>query len=158
MPLDKVTQVSQTKPWHGSIPVYAQYTYGIAGERFFRQIKDSGRIMGTKCQECNLVYLPPRIYCERCFGELTEWVEVPNRGVVHTFTLAYTDLDGNRLEKPIVVTFVRFDGVYGGLVHRLGEVEPENVAIGMSVEIMLKPKAERVGSILDIDYFRPIQG
>ncbi len=59
MPLDKVTQVAQTKPWHGEIPVYAQYTFGIAGERFFREIKDNGRIMGAKCEKCNLVYVSP---------------------------------------------------------------------------------------------------
>lgn len=157
MPLDKVTQVAQTKPWHGDIPVYGQYTFGIAGERFFRDIKDKGRIMGAKCAACNLVYVPPRIYCERCFGELAEWLEIPNRGVVHTFTVAHADLDGNRLKEPIVVALVKFDGVYGGLVHRLGEVEPDKVTIGMAVEMMLKPKAERTGSILDINYFRPIQ-
>lgn len=156
MPLDKVTQVAQTKPWHDEIPVYGQYTFGLAGERFFRELRDDGRIMGTRCGQCDLLYLPPRVYCERCFGELTEWLEVPARGVVHTFTATYVDLDGNRLEEPAIVALVRFDGVYGGLVHRLGEIEAANVSIGMPVEIVLRPKAERTGSILDINYFKPI--
>lgn len=156
MPLDKITQVAQTKPWHDEIPVYAQYTFGIAGERFFREIKDRGRIMGTTCTGCDLTYVPPRIYCERCFAELTEWVVIPNRGVVHTFTVSHVDLDGNRLKEPIIVALVRFDGVYGGLVHRMGGVEPEEVSIGMPVEVVLKPKTKRVGSILDINYFKPI--
>ena len=156
MPLDKITQVSQTKPWHDEIPVYAQYTFGIAGERFFREIKDRGRITGTKCTGCDLTYVPPRIYCERCFAELTEWVVIPNRGVVHTFTVSHVDLDGNRLKEPLIVALVRFDGVYGGLVHRMGGVEPEEVSIGMPVEVVLKPKTKRVGSILDINYFKPI--
>lgn len=163
MPLEKVTQVGQTKPWFGELSagpsepsLYGQYTYGIAGERFFREIKDKGRLMGTKCEKCELVYLPPRIYCERCFSELVEWLTIPNRGLVHTFTISYVDLDGSRLEEPVIVAFVTFDGVYGGLVHRLSEVEPEKVGIGMPVEIVFKPKAKRIGSILDIDYFRPI--
>ncbi len=155
MPLDKVTQVAQTKPWYGDIPVYGQYTFGIAGEKFFREIKDNGRIMGTKCEKCNLVYVPPRIYCERCFSELKEWLEVPNRAVVHTFTISYVDLDGNRLAEPVVLAMVKFDGIYGGLIQRLGEVKPEEVRIGMPVEIVFKPKARRTGSILDIKYFRP---
>ncbi len=155
MPLEKLTQVGQTKPWFGEIPVYAQYTFGIAGERFFREIKDNGRIMGAKCDKCNLVYLPPRIYCERCFSELTEWVEIPNKGVVHTFSVSYVDLDGNRLSQPVIIALVKFDGIHGGLVHRLGEIEPEKVKIGMSVEIVFKPKGERNGSILDIKYFKP---
>ncbi len=157
MPVDKVTQVGQTKPLHGEIPVYAQYTFGIAGERFFREIKDKGRLMGTRCAACDLVYVPPRIYCERCFGELVEWLEIPGRGVVHTFTISHVDLDGNRLREPIIVALVRFDGVYGGIVHRLGGVRPNDVEVGMSVEISLKPKAKRTGSILDIDCFRPVK-
>ncbi|MBE0430794.1 MAG: Zn-ribbon domain-containing OB-fold protein [Dehalococcoidia bacterium] len=156
MPVDKVTQVAQTKPLHGEIPVYAQYTFGIAGEKFFRELKDNGRLMGVKCPECNLIYVPPRIYCERCFSELTEWLEIPNRGVVHTFTVSHIDLDGNRLKEPVIVALVKFDGVYGGLVHRLGRVEADKVSIGMPVEMVLKSKTKRVGSILDIDYFKPV--
>ncbi len=157
MPLDKVTQIGQTKPLHGEIPVYAQYTFGIAGERFFREIKDKGRIMGTKCSKCDLVYVPARIYCEQCFGELTEWLEIPGRGALHSFTISHVDLDGNRLKEPIVVGLVKFDGVYGGVVHRIGGVEPGQVSIGMPVEIVLKPKTRRTGSILDIDCFRPVK-
>ncbi len=157
MPLDKVTQVGQTKPLHGEIPVYAQYTFGIAGERFFREIKDKGRIMGTKCSKCDLVYVPARIYCEQCFGELTEWLETPGRGVLHSFTVSHVDLDGNRLKEPIVVGLVKFDGVYGGIVHRITGVEPGQMNIGMPVEIVLKPKTRRTGSILDIDCFKPVR-
>ena len=44
----------------------------------------------------------------------------------------------------------------GGLVHRLDEVEPVEIEIGMPVEAVFKPQAERQGSILDILYFRPV--
>ncbi|HEX78513.1 MAG TPA: Zn-ribbon domain-containing OB-fold protein [Dehalococcoidia bacterium] len=155
MPADKVVQVSQTKPLHGEIPVYGQYTFGIAGERFFREIKDNGRIMGLRCERCNLTYVPPRIYCERCFNELQAWIEVGGRGKVHTYTIAHFDLDGARLPEPIIVAMVQIDGVCGGIVHRLGEVRLEETRIGMPVEAVFKPKAQRTGSILDIEYFKP---
>ena len=35
-------------------------------------------------------------------------------------------------------------------------VKPEEVEIGMPVEIVLKPEGERIGSILDIKYFKPV--
>jgi len=155
MPVGKVVQVSQTKPLHGEIPVYGQYTFGIAGERFFREIKDNGRIMGTRCEKCSLTYVPPRIYCERCFEGLKEWVAVPSTGTAHTYTIAHFDLDGAKLPEPAIIAMVQLDGVYGGLVHQLGEVRPEEVKIGMSVEVVFKDKAERVGSINDIAYFKP---
>ncbi len=33
--------------WVGNLPVTNRYTYGLAGERFFRAIKDEGKIFGT---------------------------------------------------------------------------------------------------------------
>lgn len=162
MSVEKVTQVSQTKQLFGElssgpedVKLYGQYTYGIAGERFFREIKDNGRIMGTKCQKCQLIYLPPRIYCERCFGELKEWVEIEGKGKVHSYTAVHIDLDGNRLNKPVLMTVIEFSGVHGGLVHKLGEIAFEDAKIGLEVEVVLKPVAERDGSILDIKYFKP---
>lgn len=168
MPVEKVTQVGQTKPWYGALSskygeallrtpepgLYGQYTYGIAGERFFREIKDNAKITGAKCQKCNLIYVPPRIYCERCFEGLEEWCEIENKGEIHTYTISWVDLDGFRLKEPVILALVKFDGVYGGLVHKVEEISADNVKIGMKVSAVFKEK--RKGSILDIKYFKPI--
>jgi uncharacterized OB-fold protein len=45
----------------------------------------------------------------------------------------------------------------GGIIHRIGEVEPESLAFGMQMEAVLEPKSKRQGSILDIKYFRPVE-
>jgi hypothetical protein len=155
-PLEKVTRIEQTKPWYGEFPTYYVYTLGIAGERFFREIKDSARIFGTRCQKCALVYVPPRIYCERCFDKLEEWVEVGTRGTVHTYTVAHVDLDGARLKEPVIIAFVALEGAHGGLIHQLGEVKPEEVKIGMPVRAVFKEKRQRSGSLSDIKYFKPV--
>lgn len=154
-PLDKITQVSQTKPWHGECPTYYSYTFGVAGERFFREIKDNAKFLGAKCQDCNLTYVPPKMYCERCFAKLEEWLEVANTGTVHTYTVAYVDINGARLDKPVILAMVNIDGAHGGLVHKLGEVKPDKVSIGMKVKAVFKDKAKRTGGILDIEYFKP---
>jgi hypothetical protein len=59
------------------------------------------------------------------------------------------------LESPEIPAVVSIDGSDGGLLHMLGEVDPEEVRIGMEVEAVWKPVGERIGSILDIDHFRP---
>ncbi len=152
----RIQHLRDALAWEGEIPISNRYTMGIAGERFFREIKDNGQLLGTRCPECDLVYVPPRLYCERCFAHLEEWVEVPGTGHVHTYTIVHLDLDGNPLPEPRVLAFIRLDGSDGGLVHYLGEVEPDQVCIGMCVEPVFKDRAERRGSILDIVYFRPI--
>jgi uncharacterized OB-fold protein len=80
---------------------------------------------------------------------------VGTRGEVSTFTVLHANPDGSYRETAEVIAFVRVGD--GGLVHRLGEIAPEDVTIGMTVEVVLKPPAERKGSILDIDYFRPVR-
>lgn len=155
MPLEKVSQIDQTKPIRNELPLSYLYTAGIAGERFFREIKDNGKLFATKCPKCNLVYLPPSLFCERCFSQMEDWLVVKNQGTVHTYTISYIDLDGAKLDKPVILAFVQFDGIHGGLVHFLDEIKPEKVKIGIPVEAVFKPKAERTGSILDIKYFKP---
>lgn len=142
--------------WEGEMPITSRYTAGLAGERFFREIKDNARFMGTWCPQCDVTYVPPRLYCEQCFAQLKEWVEVPSAGMVHTFTTVHLGLDGKPLSEPQMIAFVQLDETDGGLVHYLGEVEPEEVCIGLYVEAVFKDEEERKGGILDIAYFRPL--
>lgn len=142
--------------WSGNIPVSYVYTAGLAGERFFRELRDKERLIGTACSKCRTVYLPPRLYCERCFKELQKWKAIPKKGMVHTYTQSYLDLDGNQLPIPVTVAFITFKGVSGGLIHKLDEVHPEELKIGLKVTPVFEDKKTRAGSILDIKYFRPV--
>jgi len=157
MSIERITDPREMKHWMGHMETDYTYTLGVAGERFFMEIKENARIMGAKCKKCELVYVPPRLFCERCFEKLNEWVEVGNVGTVHTYTIAYVDADGRQLKKPIIWAMIKIDGAHGGFVHKLSEVNPEEVTIGMRVEAVFKDKEERVGSILDIRYFRPVR-
>ena len=140
--------------WHGSLPVPSRYTYGLAGERFFRALKDEGKIMGSYCPDCDHTYVPATVFCERCLGELTEWNDMGLVGELHTFTVLFVGYDGAPLEKPEVVGLVSFGD--GGLVHRI-DADPDELFIGMPMQAVLKPKAKREGSILDIEGFNPVE-
>ncbi|MDY7076929.1 MAG: Zn-ribbon domain-containing OB-fold protein [Chloroflexota bacterium] len=155
--LHRIEHTRDALTWEGDMPTQGRYTVGIAGEKFFREIKDNSKFLGTVCPTCGITYVPPRLYCERCFAHLEEWVEVPITGMVYTFTTVHLDLDGNRLPEPRIMAFVRLDGTDGGLVHYLDGVEPNQVCIGMPVEAVFKKKADRQGSILDIEYFKPLE-
>ena len=155
--LEKVTKLHEAIAWKGTMPLTSRYSAGIAGERFLREIKDNARFVGTYCEECDLVYVPAAMFCERCFDELDAWVEVPNRGTVFTYTILFRDLDEQPLDSPALLAYVKLDGTDGGLVHYLGDVDPEDVYIGMEVEAVFKDAAEREGSILDVTHFRPVE-
>ena len=140
--------------WQGDLPVSSRYTFGLAGERFYRSIKDEGKIFGTRCNKCERTYVPASLFCERCMHKLDTWIDVGSSGEVHTYTLLYEDLDGNRKKNPEIIAFIRLGD--GGLIHRLGEIDKDKVAIGMRVEAVFKAKEKREGSIQDIIHFRPV--
>jgi uncharacterized OB-fold protein len=140
---------SDTTRVEGDFPVHFRYTAGLAGEKFLREIKDNGRLVASRCPKCNLNYLPPRIYCERCMSRQDEYLQIENVGTVDSFTICQQDGDGKQLRDPVGVALVRFPSAHGGLVHKT----KGQVSIGDKVRLVFKEKSKRTGSILDIEYF-----
>ena len=63
-----------------------------------------------------------------------------------------------RLQEPQIPAVVEIDGASAGMgiMHLLGEVNPDTVKIGMRVQAVWKPPEERTGAITDIAYFKPL--
>lgn len=138
----------------GDIKVNYEWSLGKAGERFFTELRDHKKIMGAKCRQCGRILVPPRIFCEECFVDDMEWVQVEPRGTLLTFGDCYFSTDGKKLKDPWMLGIIRLNGSDGGLIHFIGEARPEELHIGMPMEIVFKDKPE--GNILDILYFKPV--
>jgi uncharacterized OB-fold protein len=152
--LDKIGQPRRARQLTGEIPIYHRYTLGVAGERFFKALRDDRQILASPCSKCQQRLLPPKMYCERCFEETSDhWESLAGPGYVRSFTIMHRSLEEAPLETPEVVVLVSWEGVRGGLIHRLREVDPAEVLIGISVEPVWAD--QRVGAMSDIDYFRP---
>jgi len=133
---------------------------GVAINRYLSELKKA-RIIGTKCRKCKRVMLPPRLFCELCFIPSNEWVYLQDSGVVNTFSICYVHWDASRIgegEKPHLPAVIEIDGASQGMgiMHLLGEIEPEHIKTGMKVQAVWKPESEREGSITDIKYFKPL--
>lgn len=140
--------------WLGSIPLESFYTAGLGGQIFFQALKELGEFVGTRCKPCKQVYVPARVFCERCFSELSEEVKVKAEGTLASFTFSFFDRNGTRLAEPTVLGLVKLDGATTVLLHRLLKVDdPARVRIGARVKAVVKSKADRTGSILDIEGF-----
>ncbi|MGH2530149.1 MAG: Zn-ribbon domain-containing OB-fold protein [Actinomycetota bacterium] len=136
--------------------VDARYAWdaGVAIGRFLDGLQN-GKILGRECRECERVLVPPRVFCERCFRETDGWVQVEHTGIVQTYSICHVSWDMEPLESPEIPAVISIDGSDGGFLHKLGEVEPDDVRIGMGVEAVWRSVGERTGSILDIAHFRP---
>ena len=137
----------------------AQYAWdaGVAIGRYLAELKE-GRLIGVHCRQCRRTVIPPRNFCEWCFRPMDDWVYLPDTGTVNTFSLCYVTWDMQHLQVPEISAVIDIDGTSPlvGIMHMLGEVDPDDVKIGMKVQAVWKPAEEREGSILDIKYFRPM--
>jgi uncharacterized OB-fold protein len=137
----------------------AEYAWdaGVAIGRYLAELKE-GRIIGVRCRRCRRTVVPPRYFCEWCFESMGEWVYLQDTGVVNTFSLCYVTWDMVRVEEPEIPAVIEIDGASPGMgiLHLLGEVDPQEVKIGMKVKAVWKPPQEREGAITDIKYFKPI--
>lgn len=140
--------------YDGQIYIPNTYSAGATGSRFLIEIRDNKRIMGTRCPTCNLVYVPARSTCRDCFGKLDEWVEVSDRGTLLTYAVSHRANTILPMEPPLIYGIVQLDGADTGFVHLLGEVGDDQLNIGMRLQAVFKE--ERVASILDIEYFKPL--
>ena len=135
-----LTNNAEPKAVPGDWGVWYRYTHGVAGERFFREIKDHKRLVASTCPKCKRRFLPPSLYCEDCFVEMTEYQPVEGLGTVDTFTVLHESLEEQPLPQPIVAALVRFEGVTGGLLAPVGGVGPDQVKIGMKVKPVFEAK------------------
>jgi uncharacterized OB-fold protein len=144
--------------WRGTIPLTSSYTAGVGGQLFFEALKRHGKLVGTRCRACKQVYLPARCFCERCLGALTEQVEIKPTGRLVSYTFCQLDRDRRRLRRPRALALAQLDGATTVLLHYLLDVtSPDQVRIGNRIEVIIKPKRRRTGSILDIEGFRPVK-
>ncbi len=157
--LERNSRNIDNRCWNPGIkafPVKNVYTAGVAGQRFFEELKENGKIYGSKCEKCGLTYVPARIYCEKCFDHLLEkdWVDVGIEGTIYSYTLVCKTKSGGPKEKPSIMAAIRIaDGL---LIHRLGDCREEELEIGRPVKAEFKPKQDRTGSIEDIMHFKPL--
>ena len=132
---------------------------GVAISRFLNELKE-GRIIARKCSKCERIMVPPRMYCEQCFRPTDDWVYVKDTGTINTYSISHVGTDARRLKEPIFVAVIEIDGASPGMgiLHKLGEVEPSQLSVGMKVQAVWKPREQREGAITDIRYFKPLEG
>ncbi len=152
---EKVARPDQVRRWPGEFPVAHRYTPGVAGEAFLTALRDRGAVLGSRCQRCAYTYVPARLFCERCFAELAADVELGPGGTLVSFTIGFAGVEGDPLDRPVTLGLVRLDGADAVLLHHVLDPGDEPLEIGERVEVVLRPTADRTGSILDILGFAP---
>jgi uncharacterized OB-fold protein len=138
-----------------------QWALGKTWAKFFDGLKEE-KILGTKCAQCGMVFVPARTFCPECFKDMVEWVEVKPEGKVLTWTLVKAKYYGQIKEPPYIVATIQLAGADCGFHHFIGGIETENIRKlrqklkkGAKVKAVWNP--EKKADIYDIAYFVPVK-
>jgi uncharacterized OB-fold protein len=102
--------------------------------RFFWTSGADGVLRILRCNNCHFYIHPPSPICPRCLSRDVAPQTVSGRGRVETFTINYQQwIPGS---EPYVVAWVSLDEQPSvRLSANLIDVEPDDVAVGMEVEV-----------------------
>lgn len=145
--------------WKTDLPY--RYSIGKLAVKFFEELKENKKIMGSKCSKCGKVHSPPRAVCAECFIEMTveDMVELSPRGTLEGFTVVnypFTDpTTGGLRPFPYGYAIFKLDGADTYTMHFVDETDYTKLKVGQRVEAVFKD--EREGNIGDILYYKVIE-
>ena len=119
-----------------------------------------GQIRATRCSACGKVYVPPRGACPADGLPATEWVDLPDTGVLTTFAVNNVPAAGAPAV-PFISGYVLLDGADVAMLvlvcadSTAGGVPWQDARIGMRVKAVWVPEPERTRSVKNLKWFAP---
>ncbi len=109
------------------------HSYGRVS-KFFQGLLEK-KFLGTKCPKCEDIFFPPRVHCWRtaCHLQETQWLELPQTGILHSFTILGFAATAFLPDLPFVLGYVRVDGSNTLIASRILQVDPLDVHPDMNV-------------------------
>ena len=115
----------------------------------YEQFLNEEKLMGSRCQKCGALSLPPRSICIKCYSSQMEWVEMKGKGKLAAFTCIavgppFMIAEGYDRKRPYVSGVValeegtravaRIEGVDGS--------KPETIKIGAPLQVEFLHRGE----------------
>ena len=114
-----------------------------------------GRLLGSRCNHCGTILIPPAPRCFNCQHVSFDWVELPGTGTVYAFTVVRHALGGYlQPVVPYVSGVVELDGTQGAgarMVANIVDCDPDTIAVGTPVRVVF----DKVSDTLAVPRFAP---
>ena len=110
----------------------------------YEEFLNEEKLMGSRCQRCGKLFLPPRSICLKCYGEEMEWAKIEGGGKLIAFTCIavgppFMIEEGYDRKHPYCCGVVEFkEGVK--IDARIVDVDASN------------PETLRIGTPVDVEY------
>jgi hypothetical protein len=108
-----------------------------------------GVLRVQRCRDCGEHVFIPEPLCTSCQGQNLEWVDTTGRGTVYSYTVVHRP-QRPEFQVPYTVAIIEMEEGWHMLTN-LVEIAPEDVEIGMKVEVVFEKRSEEI----TLPYFRP---
>ena len=99
----------------------------------FYEALRSQQLLTTLCPQCALRHWPPRVVCPGCLSDRLDWIELPDRGTIHAYTIQDAGVPPG-FPRPLIFAVVLVEGLR--IFTRLVETEPSQVERGRTVRLL----------------------
>lgn len=96
---------------------------------------EQGKVMGTKCKGCGMVFFPPRADCYNCLSSDMEWFEISGAGKLVTYSKLQFGPVGFENDLPYIIALLDF-GDYKVFGRISDDVPEEEIQSGMSMKVV----------------------
>jgi uncharacterized OB-fold protein len=140
----------------GLVVANFDFWVGLYMDKFYDGFEQK-KILANKCPECGTVFVPPRKICGKCRKKIPidqHWVELGDKGTLVNFTRTAYKISDRRARKSRSlkdIGMVQIEGSDTAIIYPLIDIEPDEIKIGMDVEIKWADEPE--GGPADIEGF-----
>jgi hypothetical protein len=94
---------------------------------------EEGKVMGSRCKECGLVFFPPRADCYKCFSSDMEWFDVTGKGKLMAYSkLKYAPV-GFDEDLPYCIAVLDY-GDYKIFGRIASDISEDEIKLGMELK------------------------
>ncbi|MEU6745460.1 Zn-ribbon domain-containing OB-fold protein [Spirillospora sp. NPDC046719] len=108
-----------------------------------------GELVIPRCGDCGTRFFVPEPVCPNCMSAAWSYEPSSGRGVVYAVTVVHR-APGPGFDVPFALAVIDLDDG-GTLLSHVVDIEPDEVAIGLSVEVAFRPLDESI----TLPYFVP---
>ena len=99
----------------------------------FIDFLEGGKVMGTRCKDCGLVFFPPRADCYKCLASNVEWFEVSGKGKLLTYSELKFAPVGFQDDVPYCIALLDY-GKYKVFGRIAKDVPEDEIKVGMEMK------------------------
>ncbi|MHA1917442.1 MAG: Zn-ribbon domain-containing OB-fold protein [Candidatus Ranarchaeia archaeon] len=125
--------------------------------QYWRKISQNYKLEASKCKACNAINFPKQAMCKKCGKNEMETINLPEKGVIKSFSVIYAPPKGFGKKTPYVIGLVELENKVL-LTTQITDCDPEDIKIGTKVEFTFrKMKEDGKAGIIQYGYkFRPL--